>query len=159
MNEKNIKHTLNITLFQDGTCELRFHNIPFPELVRLALMTIQVAGERTLNTAPADLKGALESDMHELINLGASTLLQKLCPNVSLRPDLTVDAILKAENELLNSPEKVSKATEAYVASADFVKDIAERKAGMAKVATMEAHQKDQLGITDHKKKSRPKKK
>lgn len=153
MNEKQLKHSIQITVDSQNQAVIQFSNIPFPELVRLCLMAIEKGAERTLTTAPEELQEALANDMYDLINVGTSTLLQRTFPDIDARPDLTVEAILNAEDKIIEEdPEKVKEAHEAYLNSSNFVRDVAVSK----KVKnTLTAKTKETLGIQDHKKKGR----
>jgi len=60
----------------------------------------------------------IAEDIFEMINMGASTLLNKLFPEISLRPDVTEDAILDAENKRLSDAREMTKYVDAYSESA-----------------------------------------
>ena len=153
MNENQLKYNIQISLDTKNQFKVQFSNIPFPELVRLCLLTIEKAAEKMLDTAPADMQEALASDMYDLINIGTSTLLQRAFPEIDSRPDLTVEAIMEAENKIIDeAPEKVKEAHEAYLASSDFAKDLAVSK---KLKKNLDQDKKDALGIKDHKKKGR----
>lgn len=151
MNENQLKYNIQISLDTKNQFKVQFSNVPFPELVRLCLLTIEKAAEKIRDTAPADMQEALASDMYDLINIGTSTLLQRAFPEIEARPDLTVEAILEAENKIIDEePEKVKEAHEAYLASSDFAKDLTVSK---KLKKNLEQDKKDALGIKDHKKK------
>ena len=46
-------------------------------------------------------QGASKAELYDLYNEAASAFLKTFAPDITLRPDLTEEAILKAENELL----------------------------------------------------------
>lgn len=46
---------------------------------------------------------AVKEELYDLINVAASNLLRSFAPDLELRPSLTEDAILKAENEIISS--------------------------------------------------------
>ena len=126
MNE-TINTSLNITVKPNGEAEIRTAKATLPEIIRLCLLTIEVSCRKYLDEAEkdsADLREAMASDMHELINVGASTLLNRLFPEIAMRPDLTTEAILEAENKIMDeNPDFVKEAHEAYLNSTDFARD------------------------------------
>jgi hypothetical protein len=154
--------SLHVEIKANGEAEIRCVKAPLPEIIRLSLLVIEVACKRHLDAAEqeggAELREAMASDMHEMINLGASTLLNRMFPEIEMRPDVTVEAILKAENEIIdNNPELVKEAHEAYLNSTDFAKDYAISKANRAAIKA-EASEKRIIQFPDHKKPARKKK-
>ena len=107
--------------------------VALPNAIQLCLGAIEAMCKQTLSRADDTLKPALEEDMYEMINLGASTLLSRLFPEIEMRPDLTVDALLQAEDAAFNKdPEKYAKA---YTASAQSKKDVYEHATVKAQLA------------------------
>ena len=105
-----------------------------PDGIQLCLAAIEAMCKTTLSRATdSDLLKSLEEDMYEMINIGASSLLSKLFPHIELRPDITVDAIMKAENELID--EKAKEYATAYAESAQSEKDIYEHNLVKANLA------------------------
>ena len=47
-------------------------------------------------------KKACAEELYDMFNLQASALLEQLIPDKELRPDLTAEAIMRAENEILD---------------------------------------------------------
>lgn len=119
-----------------------------PEAIQLCLATIEAMCKQTLSRAEdPNLVKALEEDMYEMINMGASTLLNRLFPNIEMRPDITVDALMKAENELI--AEKGQAYQDAYEDSAQAVKDTYEHNLAKANLIakTMNREQRRKAGI------------
>ena len=85
--------------------------------------------------------------MYEMINIGASSLLNRLFPEIEMRPDLTVDALMKAENELI--AEKGQEYQDAYEKSAQASKDVYEHNLAKAnlKAMTMNREQRRKAGV------------
>lgn len=50
--------------------------------------------------------------VYDLYNAQASDLLHTFAPEIELRPDLTVDAIMRAENEILSEVSETAEATD-----------------------------------------------
>lgn len=108
--------------------------VMLPEAIQLCLAAIEAMCKQTLSrTNDAELLKSLEEDMYEMINIGASSLLDKLFPHIEMRPDITVDAIMKAEDSLLES--KGEDYAKAYAESAQSEKDIYEHNIAKANLA------------------------
>ena len=123
-----------------------------PDAIQLCLASIEALCKQTLARATdPNLVKSLEEDMYEMINIGASTLLDRLFPNIEMRPDITVDALLKAEDTLL--AEKGKEYSEAYNESMQAQKDIYEHNLAKAELAaqTMNREQKRKAGIKKSK--------
>ena len=102
-------------------------------------------------TNDPELIKSLEEDMYEMINMGASTLLTRLFPDIEMRPDLTVDAVMKAEDELID--QKGQEYVEAYENSAQAEKDIYEHNLAKANLEAMTMNREQRRKITKKSKK------
>lgn len=128
--------TVLIQLDKDKRLTVEARGLILPDAIQLCLAAIEAMCKQTLSRADdPELVKSLEEDMYEMINMGASTLLSKLFPNIEMRPDITVDAMLKAENELL--VEKGQEYQDAYEESAQSKKDTYEHNLAKANLATM----------------------
>ena len=78
-----------------------------PEIINILYNAILGTAKNTVESAPKEIQTQLKESLYDLINVGASYTLQVLAPEIDLRPDLTVEAILKAENEIIE--EKYAK--------------------------------------------------
>lgn len=149
--------TVHIEVIPNKGAEVRVMNAPMPEVIRLCLLAIETTCKRCLEEAAntsEEFREDVAADLHALINAGASTLLNRTFPEIEMRPDVTVEAILNEENRIMDeNPELVKAAHEAYLNSAEARKDkaIAEHNK-----AVLKEQEKQVLKITDHKK---PKKK
>lgn len=111
-----------------------------PDAIQICLAGIEALCKQTLARADSDeLRKSLEEDMYEMINLGASTLLDRLFPEIEMRPDVTVDALMKIENELIQ--DKGQEYVNAYNESTQSAKDIYEHNLAKAELAAKEAVQ------------------
>lgn len=129
---------VRIALNTNNELQVEVQKAPLPHAIQLCLAAIEALCKQTLSRADTpDLKKSLEEDMYEMINMGASTLLDRLFPEISARPDLTVDAILEAENALLDKQGEVY--ANAYTESAQSEKDIYEHNLAKANLAQMTA--------------------
>lgn len=137
--EKDI--TVRIALNKQNQLEVSAEKAPLPTLIQLCYAAIELACKESLKrTDDPNLIKALEEDMYEMINLGASTLLERLFPDIEARPDITVDAMMKAEDALLEQDgEKYAKA---YTESAQSEIDIYEHNMIKADLALREKEAK-----------------
>ena len=127
--------TINISLDNDKRLAVSANGVTLPDAIQLCLASIEAMCKQTLSrTDDKELIQSLREDMYEMINLGASTLLNRLFPDIDARPDLTVDAIMEAENKLLSSDEKQKEYADAYAASAQSEKDKYEHALAAANV-------------------------
>ena len=125
-----------IKLDKNKSLTVEARGLILPDAIQLCLASIEAMCKQTLARADSpELVKSLEEDMYEMINVGASTLLNKLFPEIEMRPDLTVDALMKAENELI--VEKGQEYQAAYEESAQSKKDEYEHNLAKANLATM----------------------
>lgn len=143
---------LRITLDKSRRLTVEAQGMILPEAIQLCLAAIEVLCKQSLSRAEdPNLVKALEEDMYEMINLGASTLLNRLFPDIEMRPDITVDALMKAENELIS--EKGEEYQKAYNESAQAQKDIYEHNMAKANLLAqnMNREQRRKAGIRKKK--------
>ena len=139
---------IRITLNKDKQLMVEAKGVILPEAIQLCLAAIEAMCKNTLERSDnPELTRSLEEDMYEMINLGASSLLDKLFPDIEMRPDITVDALMKAEDELI--AEKGKEYAEAYEESAQSKKDVYEHNLAKANLASqsMNREQRRKAGI------------
>ena len=139
---------IRITLDKNKQLTVEANGIILPNAIQLCLAAIEAMCKQTLSrTDDPDLVKSLEEDMYEMINIGASSLLDKMFPHIEMRPDVTVDALLKVEDELIS--EKGKEYAEAYGESAQAQKDIYEHNLAKAniKAKEMNREQRRKAGI------------
>ena len=73
------------------------------DLLELTLQLQLQAMESFIEKIPEEDKEAVKSDLYDKYNEGASALLSVFAPEFELREDLTAEAILKAENEIIEA--------------------------------------------------------
>jgi hypothetical protein len=137
-----------ITMDKNKRLEVKVEKAYLPDAIQLCLAAIEALCKQTLSRADdPDLVKSLEEDMYEMINIGASSLLDKMFPHIEMRPDVTVDALLKVEDELIS--EKGAEYAEAYGESAQAQKDIYEHNLAKAniKAKEMNREQRRKAGI------------
>lgn len=139
---------IRITLNKDKQLMVEAKGVILPKAIQLCLAAIEAMCKNTLERSDnPELTKSLEEDMYEMINLGASSLLDKLFPDIEMRPDITVDALMKAEDELVT--EKGKEYAEAYAESAQSKKDVYEHNIAKANLAaqSMNREQRRKAGI------------
>lgn len=73
------------------------------EFINTTLQAQMQLFQSILSQAPEDEQLKLKGELYDMYNLAASAFLEAFDPDSELRPDLTAEAILKAENEILDS--------------------------------------------------------
>lgn len=141
-----------IQLDKDKRLTVETRGVILPDVIQLCLASIEAMCKQTLSrTNDPELIKSLEEDMYEMINMGASTLLTRLFPDIEMRPDLTVDAVMKAEDELID--QKGQEYVEAYENSAQAEKDIYEHNLAKANLEAMTMNREQRRKITKKSKK------
>ena len=147
-----IETAIRISLDKNKQLKVEAQRCILPEAISLCLCAIEAMCKQTLSrTNDPELLQSLEEDMYEMINIGASSLLDKLFPHISARPDLTVDAIMKAEDELIKENKEAY--TEAYENSAQSKKDVYEHALANANLAVTEMNREQRRAHGIKKKK------
>lgn len=139
---------IRIVLDKDKRLTVEAKGLILPDAIQLCLAAIEAMCKTTLaRTDDPELIKSLEEDMYEMINVGASSLLDKLFPDIEMRPDVTVDALMKAENELIS--EKGEEYVKAYEDSAQSKKDVYEHNMTKANLTAqnMNREQRRRAGI------------
>lgn len=151
----NTEKTTTILIQLDKSKQLTVEakGTALPEAIQLCLAAIEAMCRNTLSraTEPALIQ-SLEEDMYEMINMGASSLLSKLFPNIEMRPDLTVDAMLKAEDSLIS--EDADKYVEAYESTAQAKKDEYEHALAKANLAAQPVNREQRRKLAKQTSKS-----
>jgi len=150
----NIEATklVRVTFDKSKQLTVQAEGVILPEVIHMCLAAIETSCKQTLSRAEdPNLVKSLEEDMYEMINLGASSLLNRLFPHIDMRPDVTVDALIEAENKLLDKDgEKYAKA---YDESIQKEKDIYEHNLAKANLvaSNMNREQRRKAGIKKSK--------
>lgn len=111
MNVKNIKIVTHMS--EDGKIQMSvMPPIPFPDFLQIQLSAIASAMHGTVDAAPTpEAKKEVRDDIYNMFNVAAAALLDGLDPDpvVPFATRLTEEAILKAENELIEAEYKKHK--------------------------------------------------
>lgn len=144
--EKDV--SIRIALDRTNQLSVEARGMILPKAIQLCLAAIELLCKQTLSRAEdPNLVKSLEEDMYEMINMGASSLLDRLFPEIEMRPDITVDALIEAENKLIET--KKEEYSKAYDESAQKEKDIYEHNVAKANLALrgMNREQRRKAGI------------
>lgn len=76
--------------------------VTLEQLTYALLSTIEGAHNTALEGIPPDYKEELQEFMYDELNLAFSNLLTRFAPHLELRPNLTAEAIMEAENAILD---------------------------------------------------------
>jgi hypothetical protein len=82
-----------------------------PAIVNSAKKIYQTAAEQKTNDVPALTKAQLADlklTMYDTMNIAFSNALDEFAPEIEARPSLSADAILRAQNELLEEEMKAA---------------------------------------------------
>lgn len=103
---------IHLYLNEDGTIKSEVKNLNFDLLLRMVIPFVvqkakavyQVAAEQKTPNTPAltetQLK-ELKEDMYDTMNIAFSNALDMFAPEIEARPNLSADAIYRAQQELL----------------------------------------------------------
>jgi len=127
MNVEN-KTTIQMALNKADELSIAVEGAAVPQIINLCLATIELVCKKSIASAIEQGKDelfikAIEEDMYEMINMGASSLLTKCFPGIEMRPDLTVEAVLDAENTLLSDDDNIKRYGDAYNETTQAVRD------------------------------------
>ena len=104
-----------ISMTEDGYV-LCSDNITAVEYINITLSVQMQMFQQIMKEAPTEHADEIKAELYDVYNQAASEFLAAFAPEIELRPDLTAEAILKAENEIL-SATPVSEETESKVIS------------------------------------------
>lgn len=87
---------------KNGNLHIQIDGAPTIEQISHMLMNTQLHVMReTLKKVPEAQKEQVKALIFDLVNLKMSAVLESFAPDYELRPNLTAEAIVKAENEIL----------------------------------------------------------
>lgn len=117
-----MEKALTFTITEDNRIRIEAKgDINYPEIVQAAFTALAHFADKTMHLASlefkaknpeaseeevSDIREHVRGEIYDMINLAASNTLYLIAPDYELRPDLTAQAILKAENEILDSTEE-----------------------------------------------------
>ena len=98
---------ININIKDDKVKLSTRKAMPLPDFLQVMQTGILTALQTFVNRA--DDKEKARSELYDLYNIAASNTLHYFAPEYDLHPDLTAEAILKAENEIIDAKYKEMK--------------------------------------------------
>ena len=98
-----IKNQIIITIAEDGKITSRMqHPMDIRDIIAV-LATATLGFMRTLvGQVPPEAKQGVTESLYDMYNAAASHVLEEFAPEIEMRPNLTADAILRAEDKILN---------------------------------------------------------
>lgn len=100
---------------KDGKVRISYKEaVPFAEFLQIISTGILAAMNAVVEMVPEELKAQTKEDLYDMYNAAASTTLNYFAPEIEMRPHLTTQAILKAENEILEQMDRKRKASQLH---------------------------------------------
>jgi len=98
----NIKDNQIYFNIKDNLVKVSHKNpITFTEFLEATNIAILTAMLSIVKNAPEEAKVEVKEDLYDKYNAVASSTLNMFAPEIEMRPHLTVDAILEAENAII----------------------------------------------------------
>lgn len=95
-------NTIKITMHDDGSLSVDIKDpIPFEEFISVNMTLLLGAMHNTVDNAPKDKQEEAKGTIYDMVNVAASRVLEQFAPEYELRPNLTAQAILEAENKII----------------------------------------------------------
>ena len=102
-----MKNNKIVITIKDGTVSTNYDKPMDAGDALIALATASLAVMNTLvSQVPEDEKEACTNAMYDAYNIVASNVLTQFAPHLELRPNLTTQAILEAENKIIDEHYK-----------------------------------------------------
>lgn len=79
--------------------------VNFEEIMQVSFSGILALMNTLLENVPEEDRPAAKGELYDMLNIAASNALSVFAPEIEMRPNLTVDAIMKAEDEIIASYE------------------------------------------------------
>lgn len=71
------------------------------DLMTVLFAVMQGAMRQVVRSAPAEYQADIKGTLYDMLNVAASNTLKGFAPELELRPTLTAQAILEAENRIV----------------------------------------------------------
>lgn len=94
--------------------------INFEEIMQVTFSGVLALMNTLLENVPEEDRPGAKEELYDMLNIAASNALSVFAPEIEMRPNLTVDAIMKAENEIISSFESAEAIAEEYGAPEDI---------------------------------------
>lgn len=77
--------------------------IPLPEFLQIISTGVLLAMQSIVAATPEDQRQSVKEELYDMYNAAASNTLSYFAPDIEMRPHLTSQAILQAENAILKN--------------------------------------------------------
>lgn len=99
---------ITFDIHDDGTCSIDFGGHTFRDVLSVCGTALQFAMRQVVEAAqaqsvPEESIASLKAELYDSVNITFSTILMEFAPEIEMHPNLTAEAILKAENDILDS--------------------------------------------------------
>jgi spore germination protein GerM len=103
MQEKIKDNEIKIDI-KDGkvTVSFKYKNLHITDLIQVLSTVILNAMKSLVKAAPIGKQMELRNDLYDMYNMAASQTLRYFAPDLELHPGLTEQAIMEAENNIVN---------------------------------------------------------
>lgn len=108
------KSVIHLETNPNGTVTAEIHNLNFEKLLRITIpfivgkaKEVYAVAEKDPNLTHSQLEN-LKLTMYDTLNIAFSNALDQFAPEIEARPNLSADAILKAQDEILEEEMKKS---------------------------------------------------
>lgn len=91
-----------ITTTEDGQLDIALADVTsFPQFVQELFTGLLAMMTQTANRANADNREEAVQEIYDMVNNAASNVLSLFAPEIDMRPTITTEALLRAENEIM----------------------------------------------------------
>lgn len=80
-------------------------SVTFEEVMQVVFSGTLALMNTLAERVPEEDRPAAKEELYDMLNIAASNALAVFAPEIEMRPNLTVDAIMKAEDEIIASYE------------------------------------------------------
>ena len=101
-------HTVSIKITDDNTVEVKTSGLDYQQFLQVILTAIEGAADTLIREAKKhvdevpDIEQQCRDALFDLTNIAFSSTLERIDPEGELHPTLTTQAILEAENKIIN---------------------------------------------------------
>lgn len=101
-------HTVSIKITDDNTVEVKTSGLDYQQFLQVVLTAIEGAADTLIREAKnhvdkvPDIEQQCRDALFDLTNMAFSSTLERIDPEGDLHPTLTTQAILEAENKIIN---------------------------------------------------------
>lgn len=100
--------TISIKITDDNDVEVKTSGLDYQQFLQVVLTAIEGAADTVIRTAKShvdkipDIEQQCRDALFDLTNVAFSSTLERIDPEGELHPTLTTQAILEAENKIIN---------------------------------------------------------